>query len=131
LVVTFDLQTTGKGRFSIGLDQFWVLFSTDDEPFRFSGEAVFDKGTPKVINVSNKKGVTLTLRCKEDKHGRKQGWKNLPDGVYDLQVRLNSGKLLKFDYHWRGQTYSKEKVIRLPLKNNSSHPTHTTRSAEK
>ena len=99
--------------------------------YLFEGEAIFEAATPNIIDVTDKNGTTLKVRCRQSIGAKKEYWKGLPAGNYDIQVRVNSGKSREFDYQWLGQTYSNARKIKIPMAEQAVAPNRSLPPSQK
>jgi hypothetical protein len=115
LTLTVTVGATGKGQLALNQEQFTVSISTKNKASWFSAHAVFPELQPKNFLIVSGKPQVIKIQISKDRFGKKESWRQLPDGNYQIQVRLNSGKSKEFDFQWLGQTYSKSKNIKLPI----------------
>lgn len=115
LAVSVTIEADGEGRLALAQNQFTLLISNEKNPWLFSAEAIFPNEFAKNFEVPLGKPITVTIKADKAISGEKASWQNLPNGIYQIQVRLNSFKGREFDFHWLGQTYSEGRKIKLPL----------------
>ena len=115
LSVSVTMEAIGHGPVALAQDQFSVSISTQNEPYLFSSDAIFPATTAKTIKIEPDNPLTVTIKVDKNRFGMKESWSALQKGVYELQIRVNSGKSRDFDYQWLGQTYSKARKIKIPM----------------
>ncbi|HEY2414670.1 MAG TPA: hypothetical protein VGI40_20665 [Pirellulaceae bacterium] len=106
LKISFEFASDGKTPVALSQSQFSVHISANDPLFRFIADPSFTATAPRVLIAMPEKPLLLSVSASVNRFKRDERWSDLPPGTYNLQVYVNSGKALEFDYQWLGQTYS-------------------------
>lgn len=114
-VIDFDVESEA-GPVALSVEQFSFLIAEKDKPFHF----IF-QGKPELVELetavfvaSKDNSITIKLETNVDRHDQTLKWSLLPDGDYVMIIKINSGRVAKFDYQWLGQTFSTALSFRLP-----------------
>lgn len=113
LQTAVTLSCVGPTPLALAQDQFSVSISTEKNPFRYDGDAIFPPDSPKIFRLNPNEKIDLVIFTSRDRLPPRKAWRTLPAGKYILKVYLNSGKAERFDVQWLGQTYSNEYTLRI------------------
>ena len=104
--IVFEIKAKGTLPVAIAGKDLEIVIQNNNNPWLFIATPYFPDSKSEIFIIQPGQPLLLKANVLADKMNKEKTWYNLPSGEYEIRVYAFSGKALKFDYQWLGQTYS-------------------------
>jgi hypothetical protein len=104
--IVFEIKSNGALPVAIARKDIEIVIQNNNNPWLFRVTPYFPNEKNEIFIIRS--GQPLILKATVLTDNKEKTWYNLPSGEYKIRIYAFSGKALKFDYQWFGQTYSND-----------------------